>query len=219
MVYQVTSAISASSPANDQLETIFFLPLVGFYTGNKIPSPKKTSRETSTDLVSNSGNELWQIFSKDAAFPEKVYSLSGCVNLRQRETPAPGNPEAALMSPVYLIHGNICRAWLSPTHQHRFLGARLCRHPATWVPQVFIIQTTVFLYSVFWSRGGAEVCVWCFGHAQLPSPSVTAPHQTCPCQTPPPSTLLAPQLWVTAAASAVHTKTSVVLSFFDYTDN
>ncbi len=36
---------------------------------------------------------------------------------------------------------------------------------------------------------------------------------------PPPSTLLAPQLWVTAAASAVHTKTSVVLSFFDYTDN
>ncbi len=63
MVYQVTSAISASSPANDQLETIFF-SLVGFYTGNKIPSPKKTSWETSTDLVSNSemncGNFFWR---------------------------------------------------------------------------------------------------------------------------------------------------------------
>lgn len=65
-------------------------------------------------MVSISGNELWQFFfPMDAAFPPKVYSLSGCVNLRQRETPAPGNSEAALMSPVYLIHGNICRARLS----------------------------------------------------------------------------------------------------------
>lgn len=102
-----------------------------------------------------------------------------------------------------------------PTHQHRFLGARLCRHPATRVPQVFIIQTTVFLYSVFWSRGGAEVCVWCFGHAQLPSPSVTAPHQTCPCQTPHPHPISPTAM----SYSAVHTKTSVVLHFFDYTHN
>lgn len=36
------------------------------------------------------------------------------VSIYARETPAPGNPEAALMSRVYLIHGNICRAWLSP---------------------------------------------------------------------------------------------------------
>ncbi len=192
---------------------------MGFYTGNKIPSPKKTSWETSTDLVSNSGNELWQIFSKDAAFPAKVYSLSGCVNLRQRETPAPGNPDAALMSPVYLIHGNICWAWLSP-HINIVFWVRVSAGtlPLEWHKYLLFKQLCSCIL-FFWSRGGAEVCVWCFGHAQLPSPSVTVPHQTCPCQTLPPSTLLAPQLWVTAAASAVHTKTSVVLRFFDYTDN
>lgn len=89
------------------------------------------------------------LFPKDAAFLRKFIASQDVSIYAREKLLQPGNPEAALMSPVYLIHGNICRAPAFPTHQHRFLGARLCRHPATRVPQVFIIQTTVFLYSVF----------------------------------------------------------------------
>ncbi len=188
---------------------------MGFYTGNKIPSPKKTSWETSTDLVSNSGNELWQIFSKDAAFPAKVYSLSGCVNLRQRETPAPGNPDAALMSPVYLIHGNICRAWLSP-HINIVFWVRVSAGtlPLEWHKYLLFKQLCSCIL-FFWSRGLCLVfwtCSATFSISDSSTSNLSLPDS-------PPFTLLAPQLWVTAAASAVHTKTSVVLRFFDYTDN
>lgn len=51
-------------------------------------------------------------FSQDAAFLQKFIPSQHVIS-RQRETPAPENPEAALMSLVYLIHGNICRPRLS----------------------------------------------------------------------------------------------------------
>lgn len=51
-------------------------------------------------------------FSQGAAFLQKFIPSQHVIS-RQRETPAPENPEAALMSLVYLIHGNICRPRLS----------------------------------------------------------------------------------------------------------
>ncbi len=81
-----------------------------------------------------------------------------------------------------------------PTHQHRFLGARLCRHSATRVAQVFIIQTTVFLYSVFLeqrrSRGLCLVfwtCSATFSISDSSTSNLSLPDS-------PPSTILAPQL-------------------------
>lgn len=162
----------------------------------------------------NCGN----FFFDGRCFPPKVYSLSGCVNLRQRETPAPGNPEAALMSPVYLIHGNICRARLS-LHINIVFWARVSAGTLPLECHKYLLFKQLCSCILFFGAEEEQRSV--FGVLDMLSYLL---HQwqlhikPVPARLPTP-TLLAPQLWVTAAASAVHTKTSVVLHFFDYTDN
>lgn len=215
MVYQVTSAISASSPANDQLETIFLFLQWGFIQVIRYHKPvEKLPQTWSATREMNCGN----FFRRTLLFLQK-FIPSQDVSIYAREK--------LLHLEIRKLHWCLrytlfMASYVGPGFPHTstsFSGRASLQAPRhSSATSIYYSNNCVPVFCFLEQRRSRGLCLvfWTCSATFSISDSSTS-NLSLPDS--PPSTLLAPQLWVTAAASAVHTKTSVVLSFFDYTDN